>query len=90
VFCSFLGSVAGNAALMFHARGGVLIAGGIIPRIVDYLGRSRFRTSFESKGRFRRFLEDVSTKVIIRPDPAFLGLQALARRRPADAGGANE
>jgi len=81
-FCSFLGSVAGSAALMFHASGGVLIAGGIVPRIVDYLPRTDFRTRFESKGRFRRYLEGVSTRVITRPDPAFLGLKTLAERIP--------
>ena len=64
---------------MFRARGGVLIAGGIVPRIVDYLPRSNSR-AFESKGRFRAYLEGVSTRVIMRPDPAFLGLQALAER----------
>jgi glucokinase len=79
-FCSFLGSVAGSAALMFRATGGVLIAGGIVPRIVDYLPRSNFRARFESKGRFRAYLEGVSTRVIMRSDPAFLGLQALAQR----------
>lgn len=79
-FCSFLGSVAGNAALTFEAKGGVFIAGGIVPRIVDYLRRSDFRERFESKGRFRRYLAGISTKVIVRPDPAFLGLMVLAGR----------
>lgn len=87
-FCSFLGSVAGNAALTFRARGGVLIAGGIAPRIVDYLPRSNFRAKFESKGRFRPYLESISTRVIVRTDPAFLGLRALADRNTSmlDAG----
>lgn len=81
-FCAFLGSVAGSAALMFQARGGVLIAGGIVPRIVDYLPRTTFRAQFESKGRFRQYLEGISTRVVVRSDPAFIGLAALARRRP--------
>ncbi len=77
-FCSFLGSVAGNAALMFRARGGVLIAGGIVPKIIEYLPRSNFRAQFESKGRFRAYLERISARVIVRPDPAFVGLKTLA------------
>lgn len=77
-FCGFLGGVAGNVALTFQARGGVVFAGGIVPRIVDHLRRSDFRTRFEGKGRFARYLAGVSTKVIVRPEPAFLGLQALA------------
>jgi glucokinase len=69
---------------MFRASGGVLIAGGIVPRIVHYLPRSNFRAQFENKGRFRPFLEGVSTRVIVRPDPAFLGLKALAERSGYD------
>lgn len=84
LFCAFLGSVAGNAALTFASRGGVLIAGGIAPRIVDYLHRSEFRERFENKGRLRPYLACIPTRVVIRPDPAFLGLAALADH--ADAG----
>ena len=80
VFCSLLGTVAGNAALMFGARGGVYIAGGIAPRIVDYMRRTSFRAQFESKGQFREYLGRIPTRVIVRPDPTFLGLQALAAR----------
>ena len=84
-FCAFLGSVAGNVALMFRARGGVFIAGGIVPRIVDYLPRTDFRARFESKGRFSRYLASIPTGVIVRPDPTFLGLKALAERTCGDA-----
>jgi glucokinase len=79
-FCSFLGSVAGDMALMYKASGGVLIAGGIVPKIVDYVRRSDFRVRFEDKGRFHRYVAGISTRVIVRPDPTFLGLKVLAER----------
>ncbi|GEP57092.1 glucokinase [Reyranella soli] len=85
MFCAFLGSVAGNAALTFAARGGVLIAGGIAPRIVDYLRKADFRERFENKGRLRDYLARIPTRIVIRPDPAFLGLAALANRDRAGA-----
>lgn len=85
MFCAFLGSVAGNAALTFAARGGVLIAGGIAPRIVDYLRKSAFRERFESKGRLRDYLARIPTRIVIRPDPAFLGLVALANHASVGA-----
>lgn len=85
-FCGFLGGVAGNVALTFEARGGVLFAGGIVPRIVDHLRHSDFRTRFEGKGRFARYLERIPTSVIVRPEPAFLGLQALAVQMAGAAG----
>jgi glucokinase len=79
LFCAMLGSVAGDVALTFAAKGGVFIAGGIAPRIVDYLRDSQFRTRFESKGRSKSYLANIATSVIVRREPAFLGLQRLAR-----------
>lgn len=78
MFCAMLGTVAGNLALMFRARGGVYIAGGIAPHLVDYLAQSDFRARFEAKGRFRAYLEPIPTTVIVNPDVAFLGLRSLA------------
>jgi len=78
MFCAMLGTVAGNLALMFRARSGVYVAGGIAPRLVDVLARSDFHARFMAKGRFRPYLEGIPTAVIINPDAAFLGLRSLA------------
>lgn len=78
-FCAFLGAVAGDVALTFGARGGVYIGGGIAPRFVDHLGHSSFREHFVSKGRMRSYLERIPTRVILHPNPAFVGLMSLAR-----------
>lgn len=78
MFCAMLGTVAGNAALTFDARGGVYIGGGIAPRIRKYLARSQFRARFEAKGRFQAYVAAIPSWVIIHPDPAFIGLQRLA------------
>lgn len=80
MFCAMLGTVAGNAALTFGARGGVYIAGGIAPRLVEYLAGSRFRARFEEKGRYRAYLAATPVWVVTHPEPAFVGLQALAAR----------
>jgi glucokinase len=77
-FCAFLGSFAGNVALTFGARGGVYIAGGILPRIVDFMARSEFRNRFEAKGRLRPYLETIPSYVIVHPAAAFLGLKSLS------------
>ncbi|MGH6947783.1 MAG: glucokinase, partial [Kiloniellales bacterium] len=80
LFCAFLGTVAGDLALTFGARGGVYIGGGIAPRIVDFLAQSAFRQRFEAKGRFGRQLSQIATLVIMHEEPAFLGLARLAAR----------
>jgi glucokinase len=79
LFCALLGSVAGNLALTLGARGGVYLAGGIPPRILPHLERSAFRARFEAKGRLRRWLAAIPTRVVVRPDMALLGLAVLAR-----------
>lgn len=80
MFCAMLGTVAGNAALTFGARGGVYIGGGIAPRLGTYLADSEFRARFEAKGRFRAYAAAISSCVIVHPDPAFVGLQRIAEQ----------
>jgi glucokinase len=69
---------------MFGARGGVFIAGGIVPRFLDFLARSEFRARFDNKGRLSPYVQAIPTCVIRHKDPAFVGLaflaQVLARR----------
>src|SRR5262252_4749759 len=76
-FCAFLGSFAGNVALTFGARGGVYIAGGISPRILNFLIQSEFRKRFEAKGRFQSYLKAIPTYVITHPAAALIGLKSL-------------
>jgi glucokinase len=77
MFCAMLGMVCGNLALTFGARGGVYIAGGIVPRFVDHLAGSGFATCFASKGRFENYLRDIPVHIITRPDVSFVGLKAF-------------
>jgi glucokinase len=79
VFCAFLGSFAGNMALTFDARGGIYIAGGISPRIVEFMRRSQLRDRFEAKGRFREYLKTIPVNVITHPAAAFVGLTSISR-----------
>jgi len=77
MFCAMLGTVVGDLALLFRARGGVCIAGGIVPRIAYHLAQSEFRARFEGKSRVRAYLEAIPTSVIVHPDPAFVGLISI-------------
>jgi glucokinase len=77
MFCAMLGATAGNLALTLGARGGVYIAGGIVPKLGAVFAASRFRERFEDKGRLRPYLESIPTYVITHPLPAFIGLATL-------------
>lgn len=80
MFCAFLGGVAGNLALTFCARGGVYIAGGIVPRFADRLAQTRFREQFEGKGRYDAYLGTIPTNIIVKPDASFIGLKLFFER----------
>jgi glucokinase, proteobacterial type len=81
MFSAMLGTVAANLALTLCSRGGVFIAGGIIPRLGDWFKTSPFRTRFEDKGRFGGYLAQIPTYVIVHSHPAFVGLASLVSGR---------
>ena len=72
-FCGILGSVAGDLALTFGARGGVFVSGGIAPRMAERLASGSFRQRFEDKGRLRPYVEEIPTSLVLHPYPAILG-----------------
>ena len=73
LFCTIYGAEAGNLALKLMARGGVYLAGGIAAKILPVLETGGFRHGFESKGRYRDFLESVPTYVITHDQPGLMG-----------------
>ena len=77
MFCAMLGTAAGNLALILGARGGIYIAGGIVPRLGAAFAETKFRQRFEAKGRFQPYLAAIPTCIVTHPIPAFLGLVAL-------------
>ena len=75
MFFAMLGTVASNLAVTTGARGGVYIAGGIVPRLVEQILKSEFRARFEAKGRYRDYIAAIPTYAITAPLPAFRGLK---------------
>jgi len=78
VFTRWLGSVAGNLALTAGARGGVYLAGGIIPRWGRNFDIATFRRAFEDKPPHAAWLRGFPSFVVTHPQPGLLGLAALA------------
>jgi glucokinase len=72
-FCKILGSFAGNLALTGASFGGVYIAGGIVPRFIEFFKESGFRKCFEQKGRFSDYNQNIPTFVITESQPGMLG-----------------
>ncbi|PKH07450.1 glucokinase [Moritella sp. Urea-trap-13] len=83
VFCQVMGGFAGNLALNLACTGGVYIAGGIVPRFVDFFQASEFRRCFEDKGRFKDYLAAIPTFLITHDNPGLLGASVYLRQELA-------
>jgi glucokinase len=77
-FCTLLGSAAGDQALCTGAQGGLILAGGILPKFVEFLSASNFRHRFESKGVMSDYNKAISTHLIIEPQPGLIGAAAYS------------
>lgn len=72
-YCMILGDFSANVALTLGAAGGVYIGGGIVPRFIDFLTASKFRSRFEDKGRFADYLQSIPVYIVTHPSPGLLG-----------------
>lgn len=79
LFAEIYGAYAGNLALAGLCRGGVYIAGGIAPRIIDYLSAGGFMRAFRDKGRFAPLLHEIPVHVINNPEIGLLGAKREAQ-----------
>ena len=81
LFLGLYGAEAGNHALRSVARGGVYLAGGIGPRLLERLREPRgsFLRNFRAKGRFDALLETLPVFVLVDPWIALRGAALAAR-----------
>lgn len=73
LFARIYGAEAGNMAFKTLARGGVMIGGGIAPKLLAALSDGEFLNSFANKAHFSDWLKGLSIKVSLNPDAALLG-----------------
>ncbi len=79
LFAGYLGRVAGDMALIFMARGGVYLAGGISQKILPALQQPEFRAAFEDKAPHSALMRSIPTYVVTHPFAALAGLAAFAQ-----------
>ena len=84
---TWLGQVAGDIALLYGARGGLYLGGGLVANIVPALGTGHFREAFENRGKRSEYIARIPVKVIkTAADAGLRGAAiALARTLPAAA-----
>jgi glucokinase len=76
MFCGWLGSFAGDLAMLYGATGGIYVAGGFVSRIAGFVRTSAFAERFLDKGVMRPFLRTVPVRVV---DHGQLGVIGAAR-----------
>jgi glucokinase len=81
-FIIWLARLSGDAAMTMQAYGGVYLAGGIAPSIVNELKASSFRSVFEDKGRLTHFMLPIPIYVIVARYPALVGCAAAIAAKP--------
>lgn len=79
-FVTLYGAQAGNLALACLPFGGLYVAGGIAPKILDRLRDGRFIAAFNAKGRMAPVTRRVPVQVVVHPNPGLLGAALVAGR----------
>lgn len=77
VFCGVLGSYAGDTAMVTGARGGIMLAGGILPKVVDVFLKSSFLERFGTPGYQKNYLANVPIVLLTSDDTALQGAAHL-------------
>ncbi len=80
MFVRIYGAQAGNLALTCLANGGVYVAGGIAPKIIDKLKEDGFMEAFRNKGRMSRLTREMPVYVVANPKVGLMGAALAANR----------
>ncbi len=78
LFGAIYGATLGNLALFALPRGGVYVAGGIAPRILETLRQDAFLTAFLNKGKMGALMETLPLRVVLNPRVGLLGARDYA------------
>ena len=78
LFFDYLARFSGDVALMFAAKGGIYLYGGVVQKLSALIEPDRFRTAFEAKSPLEPFLEKIPIHLITHPAPGLIGCAAVA------------
>src|SRR5215471_14484833 len=82
-FVTLYGAQTGNLALASLALAGVVLAGGIAPKIRSKLGEGRFMQAFLGKGRLDALLSQIPVRVVLDERAPLWGAGRVAARMHA-------
>lgn len=85
MWASILGAEAGNLALRTVATGGVVIGGGIPPKVLPALQTGALLERFNAKGRFTTWMRGIALRIALEPRAALYGAAHNAAMMMANA-----
>lgn len=80
IFVRAYGAEAGNLALKALTLGGVYVAGGIAPDVLQGAWRDRFMQAFVEKGRYADFMRRIPVRVVLSEKASLVGARLVASR----------
>ena len=80
MFCSILGRTVGDGVLATGARGGVVLVGGILPKIQTFFLRSAFVENFIDKGRMADYVSSVPVRLVVKDSAGLVGAAAAMEK----------
>jgi glucokinase len=78
MFWRIIARFAGDMGVTFVAVGGVTLAGGVLPRILDLLDEAAFRRAFEAKAPVDALARRIPTRLVTQSDSVLVGMAAIA------------
>jgi glucokinase len=80
MFARAYGAEAGNLALKGMTLGGVYVAGGIAPDVLDGRWAEIFMQAFVAKGRYEQLMRRIPVRIVLSEKASLVGAAAVARR----------
>jgi glucokinase len=71
---------AGDMAITFLAKGGVTLAGGVLPHLTRLLDPTGFRSVFDQKAPVDRLARSIAVRLLTQSDSVIAGMAAIASR----------
>jgi glucokinase len=78
VFWQLVARFSGDMAITFLAKGGVTLAGGVLPRLIQLLDAVVFRDIFDNKAPVDRLARSIPVRLLTHPDSVIAGMAAIA------------
>jgi len=79
-FVEIYGAFIGNAALLWHANDGIFIAGGIAPKLVDWMKHPRFVEAYLHKGRMEKVVDEFPIFLVTNEKVGLLGVKSYLKQ----------